>query len=463
MEESAREATPRSLVERFRRECGLPKRTAKNYSAGAAGFAAYLEETGRGIADISYDVLEEYRRQVGYRYTKATLDAYMVGCRAFAEWLALGGMIAISTVVDIRRRAKCFKRKIDLGPGAIEPELVERFSLTYDTLTEGSKGSVRTDVNYLSRYLAKRKTTLDAADAVVLDEFVDWLLDTHSEHVARKAVSNVKRFYRWLESEGIHENVAKNMRIVPRKRGLSRKPLTVESAQLALQAAESHGSPEQALRNRAIVELMLVCALKPGELQVLDVNHVCTVGECATIFVPAGIRRLESVVYVPKGTTQLLRRYIKQRGAAAEDPLFASVSSRSHIQGKRLTSGTIGKIAGEAFERAGIKGAACSESVIRTSIEIAVSLGASEDELRRFGRFRSKMPLYNLAHEGRREENMPQDCIEKILSNQTPRSLAKVATAGEIRAMLNGFGDSELVAVTLEEDGGMRIDEIGTL
>lgn len=460
---SAANERPADLVRRFERECGLYRRTARNYAVGAARLAEHLESEGLDAADVDCEMLFRLKERLEPEHTKSTLDSYLVGVRAFVYWLADMGIVGRATADEVRRRFKCRTEKIESGPGVIEPELLERYLATFDV--DGSTvKSYGTDLRCFSRYLESRRTSLDDANEVTLAEFAVWLKRNRSDSVARKVMSEVRAFYRWLEKEGLHANVAKDAIIGKKEQGYRREPLTPETARLVLEAAEAGGEgPQKGLRDRLVMELSLVCAMKPGELSVLDVGHVSFVGRVAAIAVPAGKRRLESVVYVPEGTTRLMRRYISERNACADDPLIASVPSRSHSEGRRLTSGTIGQIISKAFSKAGVEGNACSWNLTRTSIEIAVSLGANEDELRRFGRFRSAVPMGNIAHAAKGKGLALQDRIEDILSCLEPTSAVKVTTVGEILASLAGLDDDTMVAVRISGEAGLTIEPVDHL
>lgn len=460
MREDANAGKPKALVKRFERECGLYRRTARNYAVGAAKLAEYLESERMAVSEIDCETLFELRSRLEPEHTGNTLQSYLRGIRAFVFWLADEGIVERDAAEDIRRRFRCHNEKVGLGCGAIEPELIERYLLTFD-VAGGTVKSYRTDLRCFSRYLEHRGTTLEDADEAVLAEFAMWLKRNRTDSVARKVMSEVRALYRWLEKEGLHGNVAKGVIIGKKEQGYVREPLTPETARLILETAESGGeTPQKGLRDRLVMELVLVCAMRPGELSVLDVGHVSFVGKVSAVAVPAGKRRLESIVYVPEGTTRLMRRYISERNASAGDPLIASVPSRSHPEGRRLTSGTIGQIISKTFSKAGVEGNACSWNLTRTSIEIAVSLGANEEELRRFGRFRSPVPLGNLAHSARGNGLALQDGIEDILSCLEPRSAVKVTSAREIRALLDGLDDEAMVVIKIGDEGGLSIEPV---
>lgn len=156
------------------------------------------------------------------------------------------------------------------------------------------------------------------------------------------------------------DDAARGVPAIKKKAKRLTEPLTPETARLVLEAAERQGNRERGLRDRAIVELMLVCALKPGELHDLDVRDVMLMDDHAVVSVPAGPNRHASLAYVPKGTTGLIRRYVGMRGAAGDEPLFATVGGRANAGRRRLARSSIGSMVAKLFEEVGVEGRAAS-------------------------------------------------------------------------------------------------------
>ena len=183
-------------------------------------------------------------------------------------------------------------------------------------------------------------------------------------------------------------------------------------------------------------------------------------GDTAVIVVPANASRLSSAVYVPKGTTALIRHYFQVRGARPGEPLVTTVGPRSRGPERRFGKDCVGARLQRILEKAGVEGTALSRSMIRTSVEIAVSLGATREELMRFGRFRTSCPLQGFAHEARGDGIALQDAIEDVLRHADHRSAVKVATAGEVAAAVAGLAPDALVAVSIGSDGTLRIEPV---
>lgn len=450
------------LVLRFRSSYGLSDTTARHHFIAARRFAGYLEGLGLGVEGITPEVVDEYMRTVlSARLAESTVRAYMVATRAFVYWLAEEGLVG-REVADGVRAIHYRTRERRVAPGAIDPELVGRFGLSCEGVDDRTRMDYESKVRSYSRYLESRRLDLESAGEGDVAAFAAKIAEDYSVDSAFVVLTTVKRFYRWLEAEGIADDVAKGVPAIKKKAKRLTEPLTPETARLVLEAAERHGNRERGLRDRAIVELMLVCALKPGELHDLDVGDVMLMGDHAVISVPAGPNRHASLAYVPKGTTGLIRSYIGLRGAAGDEPLFATVGGRANVERGRLARSSIGSLVAKLFEEVGVEGRAASRGIIRTSVEIAVSLGASEKELARLGRFRTKVPCSSL-ESSMRDKAMLEDGIERVVEGARPGSNVRIASVRSIRRAIEGLGDGDLVAVEFPEGGGLEVRPVNRL
>lgn len=447
------------LVLRFRSSYGLSETTARHHFIAARRFARYLERAGIGAGGITPEVVDEYMRaDLSASLAENTARAYMVATRSFVYWLAEEGLVS-REVADGVRAIRYRTREREVDPGAIDPELVRRFGLSCEGIEDRTRMDYESKVRSYSRYLRSRGLDLESAGEGDVAAFAAKIAGDYSVDSAFAVLTTVKRFYRWLEAEGVADDAARGVPAIKKKAKRLTEPLTPETARLVLEAAERQGNRERGLRDRAIVELMLVCALKPGELHDLDVRDVMLMDDHAVVSVPAGPNRHASLAYVPKGTTGLIRRYVGMRGAAGDEPLFATVGGRANAGRRRLARSSIGSMVAKLFEEVGVEGRAASRGIIRTSMEIAVSLGASEAELTRLGRFRTKVPCASL-ESSMRDKAMLEDGIERVVGNARPGESARVASVRKIRKAIDGLDDGDLVAIEFPEGGGIEVTPV---
>lgn len=344
------------LVLRFRSSYGLSETTARHHFIAARRFARYLERAGIGAGGITPEVVDEYMRaDLSASLAENTARAYMVATRSFVYWLAEEGLVS-REVADGVRAIRYRTREREVDPGAIDPELVRRFGLSCEGIEDRTGMDYESKVRSYSRYLRSRGLDLESAGEGDVAAFAAKIAGDYSVDSAFAVLTTVKRFYRWLEAEGVADDAARGVPAIKKKAKRLTEPLTPETARLVLEAAERQGDRERGLRDRAIVELMLVCALKPGELHDLDVRDVMLMGDHAVVSVPAGPNRHASLAYVPKGTTGLIRRYVGMRGAAGDEPLFATVGGRANAGRRRLARSSIGSMVAKLFEEVGVEG-----------------------------------------------------------------------------------------------------------
>ena len=122
------------------------------------------------------------------------------------------------------------------------------------------------DVDKLLSYIEAEGIDLRALDYPRLQHFLSTLYDLgiHPNSIAR-IISGVKSFGRYLQLEGYVEADPTVLLEVPRKGRYLPEVLTTGEVDRIIEAAGSKGGHE-ALRNRAIIELLFSCGLRVSEL-----------------------------------------------------------------------------------------------------------------------------------------------------------------------------------------------------
>ena len=122
------------------------------------------------------------------------------------------------------------------------------------------------DVDKLLSYIEAEGIDLGALDYLRLQHFLSTLYDLgiHPNSIAR-IISGVKSFGRYLQLEGYVEADPTILLEVPRKGRYLPEVLTTGEVDRIIEAAGSKGGHE-ALRNRAIIELLFSCGLRVSEL-----------------------------------------------------------------------------------------------------------------------------------------------------------------------------------------------------
>lgn len=198
----------------------------------------------------------------------------------------------------------------------------------------------------------------------------------------------VRRLYAWVERETGYPNPARN---VEGSRGLNKGRTSKAHDVLTHSQARAVASHEEAglagLRNRAMVNLMLVDALRTIEVVRLNVADYRQMGTAKVIAIQGkGHATADTVKVVDEHTAELLDAYLKARGDVAEDaPLFAATSNRN--KGGRMTTRAINGIVKNTMRAEGIDSPRLTAHSLRHSaITYVVEAGADLMEAQTFAR-----------------------------------------------------------------------------
>lgn len=214
------------------------------------------------------------------------------------------------------------------------------------------------------------------------------LMETHKPSTVNAYVTSVRRLFSWLESMTGYTNPArevKGMRGV--NKGRMSKAHDALSHTQAKTIAAHEGEGITGLRDRAMVNLMLVCALRTIEVTRLNVADYRQMGSTRVIAITGkGHTEADTFKVVDDNTATLLDAYLKARGDVAEDaPLFASTSNRN--RGGRMTTRAVNGIVKDTMRAEGIDSPRLSAHSLRhTAITYVVEAGASLMEAQTFAR-----------------------------------------------------------------------------
>lgn len=261
----------------------------------------------------------------------------------------------------------------------------------------------------------------------------------------RRRLSAIRRFYDWLTSEGIvDQNPARHGSVrTPMERPISSKertgdqthrtspksPLERESTERVVSAIDT--STPSGRRDLAIVQLILHCALRRSEVVAVNTNDFRLVGAywVMDIYTPvskaqqtfldeSGALAASSAIFRREQTAsgrakvpdhvlrhvEAVRMDLGSRGGA----LFRSHSNQN--RGRRITGDAVYRIVQSAGNNAGVDGLT-PERLRQTGLNLAIGGGATVDQVRAHGRYRSVAPF---AEKGRREERLRDSAADYI-------------------------------------------------
>src|SRR3954467_12973799 len=184
-------------------------------------------------------------------------------------------------------------------------------------LSRNTLEAYRGDLLQLGRFLAERHlSALDATPADVSD-FLTGLATGDSDHRAaspatihRKSAC-LRSFYRHLRREGLRESDPTATLSAPRR---SRKlPQVLTRGEVAKLPSQPRGTEPQALRDRALLELMYACGLRASEATGLELGDVDVEDR---VLRARGKGSKERIVPVGQAAMRALRTYL-ERGRPA--------------------------------------------------------------------------------------------------------------------------------------------------
>ena len=210
-------------------------------------------------------------------------------------------------------------------------------------------------------------------------------------------LSALRRFFDWLESEGLYPNITRGIKAPKLDKGHKRDFLPAEALQAMMKGIDR--STLEGKRNYAILALMATGGLRTVEVVRADVADVSTVGGEPVLFVQGKGRcdKKEFVKLTPP-VLAAIRDYLSERGQVKGNaPLFASCSHRN--KGGRLTTRTISGIAKASMMKAGYSSDRLTAHSLRHSaVTLALMSGQSLAEVQYFARHSSINTTMIYAH-----------------------------------------------------------------
>ena len=227
----------------------------------------------------------------------------------------------------------------------LNESLVERF-IKFAGVTEKSAKTYVTSLKQMFKYFYTNNITQPQREDI--ENWRDELIsDDKSASTVRLYLTSAKLFFRWLAQEGIYDNISDHLK--------SRVKFSHEHKKDALSATQSRellqavkGDSLKALRDRAIMALMVTAGLRTVEVIRADVGDIRTTNGRTFIRVQGkGHSAKDQSVMLASQVKTYIDEYIVARKAKGEvikgkTPLFVSHANRN--RNCRLQTQTISKM-----------------------------------------------------------------------------------------------------------------------
>ena len=242
-------------------------------------------------------------------------------------------------------------------------ELVNRW-LKFAAVSEKSIATYKGCLKQLAKYFSDNGIAAPArAD---LENWRDMLIDGgKSASTICLYLTAAKLFFRFLAQEGIYPNIADHLknRVKVDRFNHKKDALSVKQAKDLQKAIK--GKDLKALRDRAIVALMLTTGLRTIEICRADICDIRQIEGKNFLFVQGKGRseKSESVLLADK-VYEKIQLYLKARGKAGrKEPLFVSTSRRN--KGGRLDTRTIRGLVKDNLRKIGVDSPTLSAHSLR--------------------------------------------------------------------------------------------------
>lgn len=246
-----------------------------------------------------------------------------------------------------------------------------RFMSVADKSIETYRGALRQMFKYFAANDIARPTRAD------LENWRDMLISTRKASTVQLYLSTAKQFFRWLDVEGLYQNIADNLKSRV-KINHEHKKDCLSTVQVARLLKTAGGSSTKDKRDLAIMALMATAGLRTVEIARANVGDLRVVDGITFLYVQGkGHSDKDAAIRVAPQVEVLIRKYLAARGRVDGDaPLFVSTSNRN--SGARITSQVVSKMVKARLRAVGIDSPRITAHSLRHTAAVQMLLnGAS--------------------------------------------------------------------------------------
>lgn len=255
-----------------------------------------------------------------------------------------------------------------------------------------TRRAYRADISDFMESRAVTDTRLNEVTASQVRSYIN-TLRTEGKAVStqRRRLSALRRFFDWLLDENVvQHNPARECRVDfsdgadhSDQTNDDRSPLTRSETKELIRATEKAG--ESAIRNRAIIVVILYAALRRSEVAAMDVSHVRPLGRHWVIDLPSGDGWSSAYVRIPETVVEAID-VVQSRYGIEEGALWRSLSNRN--RGDRMSPDAIYKMIRRTGHDATL-GDVTPETLRQTGLYLAMKAGATIQQVQTHARLQS--------------------------------------------------------------------------
>jgi len=223
----------------------------------------------------------------------------------------------------------------------------------------------------------------------------------------------VKKFFAWLESNRLYDNVTNGIKGGGAVNGFLKDPLTTDQVRLLLGSIDQ--SKPDGVRNFNIINLMVHTALRTIEVVRADVSDMAVKSNKHVLYIQGkGRVEKDALIVLTDTVYNPLMSYLGNRKAQQDEPLFTSEANRS--KGQRLTGYAISHIVKSALRTINLDSDRLTcHSLRHTSVTLALLGGASIQSAQSFARHVSLNTTMIYSHNIDRIKDAAEYNVDKML------------------------------------------------
>ena len=295
---------------------------------------------------------------------------------------------------------------------ALDADLLPVYLLRFDR--EQTRRAYRNDIIQLfdSDFI-----TLRMAQSLTFVHLNTYIQQLQSEGLRpstlRRKVSAIRGFYAWLEALNLTESNPANKQLVRRidrnaKSDTTITVLTKEQAASLIEATVHNG--ESAVRDRALLLVMIHCALRRSEASGMDVEHVHPVGPYWVLDLPRTKGGADEYVKIPSHVVEAVEE-AKGHYGIGSGPLWRSLS-RNESRGNRLSPDGIYGVVRRTAVRAGLDTTVGAHTLRHTGCTLAIEAGATLQQVQSHARHKRLETTMGYIHQRDKLRDSAADYIK---------------------------------------------------
>lgn len=263
--------------------------------------------------------------------------------------------------------------------------------------------------DFINASLARRASFLHVNEHIAQME-----TDEARASTIKRRIAAIRGFFEWLEAVEVIDKNPAHRKLIRKVRSVSSRDrhivfLSGEQAD-SLIAVAGEGS-DSAVRDRALIKVLLYCVLRRSEAAAMNFEHVRPLGKYWILDLPNTKGGADQYVKIPEHVVDDIE-FVKEHYGYEPGPVWRSLSNNS--RGKRLSTNAIYEIVKKAATRAGLPDDVGAHTLRHTGCTLAIEAGASLQQVKDHARHKHVETTMVYIHQQDRLKDSAADYIDTI-------------------------------------------------